>query len=1504
MDRHDKFTHPRLRRSPLLKLTPFAPRCPLSLKRGGRRSRGVSSLLALALLIPALALPQIPTAGLVAHYPFNGNANDESGNGNDGTVYGATPAVDRFGNAGSAYSFDGIDDNINLGSGINLADSSFTFSFWDKEDLLEGIVFSQGYVSNNKRLIIGYYSDYKFGISFYYNDLSTIQAYSDTVNWQHWVCTFNALTKERRIYLNGQLIAEDIASANYSGTGDLYLGSVFNSTGFYSGKIDDIRIYNRALSAAEIQALYQESGWPPTASLANTKIAFGSQRDGDYDIYVMNPDGSNLTNITNTTYNESAPRWSPNGNQIAFTTDRDGNQEIYVMNADGSNPYNLTQNPANEERCSWSPDGSRIAFTTNRDGNSEIYVMKADGSNQTRLTNNTVDDHYLDWSPDGKWIAFSRKTAPGQPISDWQIIIIDVDGTNEYPVTDTNQNTQPAWSPNGTKFVYQSWRGGLSYMDQLWVANFAIVGSIPTLSNDVNITNNSYRQCGPSWSPDGTKLVYHRATTTSHTDYDIWMMDADGGNPIPIANPSGVADTGPDWSPFLFDAPPAAPTGLTATPGDQQITLTWSPNSEADLSHYVVYQSTTSGFTPSSSDSVGRVDKPDTTFTATDLTNGTTYFYRITAVDEAGNESGYSVQVIATPMILASTKIAFASKRDGDWDVYIMNPDGSGVTNITNTSTNESVPRWSPDGSQIAFTSNRDGDYDIHVMNADGTNPRNLTQNPANEEYCAWSPDGKKIAFGTNRDGNSEIYVMNADGSGQTRLTNNTVDDSYPDWSPDGNWIIFSRVTTPELSIGHYQFVIMDANRKNEYPVSDTEDNREPSWSPDGSKIAYISTRNGNAWREQIWVGNFEVTDEVPSLSNDVNITNNEYRHATPRWSPDGKQIVFASSPYNTWNGGIWVMNGDGSNPVQLFDTPGVPDGGADWSPFLGVDTEGPAITNIETTTGPNIGNTITVLATITDLQGLQAVDLHYARGGSAVFTTVPMSFQGNDTELGTIPGSAVTEKGVAYFISAEDNLGNVSRSDTMSIQVGFPSGTLTTSMSGSAFRSGFPKNQWRLISIPGDIDTRSVSRIIETELGSAPSDETWKIFRYTGPGPDDYAAASSFASGESYFLKQVVEETVHFTLSAGRSVDLTGWNLTLPARKWRFVSSPYPFAVSVDADQGTFKGPYTYGAFGSGGQEGWSMAQVQTTFDPWGGYIVYNNTDETQTLELKPASLAKALLAKHVEDELPAGWLLHLTAEGARYFDEGNTIGRIPGASNDRDEFDSPEPPYLEGYISLALDRPDWSANAGMSRFTSDVRTLEETNGLWDLDLRTKGETGPITITYYIQGEVPPGLSGGLSGILTGQTGSQVVLLDLVQRQACDLTAGEPPEAITNYSENLPYRLKVITGTPDYVQGAIEEALAQLPEEFALSQNYPNPFNPSTTIEYALPLPARVSLRVYNLLGREIAALVNDWQDIGYYEIVWQGRDQAGRSVASGVYFAVLQADGHLLTRKMLLLK
>ncbi len=83
-----------------------------------------------------------------------------------------------------------------------------------------------------------------------------------------------------------------------------------------------------------------------------------------------------------------------------------------------------------------------------------------------------------------------------------------------------------------------------------------------------------------------------------------------------------------------------------------------------------------------------------------------------------------------------------------------------------------------------ALHSDRDGNFEIYVMNADGTAQTNLTNNPADDAFPAWSPDGTKIAFDTNRDGNFEIYVMNADGTNPTRLTDNPARDESPSWSP------------------------------------------------------------------------------------------------------------------------------------------------------------------------------------------------------------------------------------------------------------------------------------------------------------------------------------------------------------------------------------------------------------------------------------------------------------------------------------------------------------------------------------------------------------------------------------------------------------------------------------------------------------------------------------------------------------------------------------------------
>ena len=183
----------------------------------------------------------------------------------------------------------------------------------------------------------------------------------------------------------------------------------------------------------------------------------------------------------------------------------------------------------------------------------------------------------------------------------------------------------------------------------------------------------------------------------------------------------------------------------------------------------------------------------------------TTNSYNVTSTGLTGSISALFLS--DTSPNLAETKIAFTSNRDGNEEIYLMNAEGSGLTNLTNNAANDFSPAWSPYGKKIAFTSYRDGNEEIYVMNADGSGQINLTNNAADDLYPAWSPDGKKIAFTSYRGGNDEIYVMNADGSGQTNLTKNAAYDANPTWSPEGKKIAFMSYRD-----GNYEIYVMNSD--------------------------------------------------------------------------------------------------------------------------------------------------------------------------------------------------------------------------------------------------------------------------------------------------------------------------------------------------------------------------------------------------------------------------------------------------------------------------------------------------------------------------------------------------------------------------------------------------------------------------------------------------------------------------------------------------------------------
>ena len=159
----------------------------------------------------------------------------------------------------------------------------------------------------------------------------------------------------------------------------------------------------------------------PQFSPDGSKIIFTTDRDGNYEIYIMDLDGTNQINLTNNAFNDGVygpitanahglngiSQFSPDGNRIIFTSNRDNNYELYIMNSDGSNPFNLTNNQAIDFMPRFSPDGSHIFFLSDRDGSINIYYMTSNGDNVINLTNGIDDINFYDLSTDGTTIVFS-----------------------------------------------------------------------------------------------------------------------------------------------------------------------------------------------------------------------------------------------------------------------------------------------------------------------------------------------------------------------------------------------------------------------------------------------------------------------------------------------------------------------------------------------------------------------------------------------------------------------------------------------------------------------------------------------------------------------------------------------------------------------------------------------------------------------------------------------------------------------------------------------------------------------------------------------------------------------------------------------------------------------------------------------------------------------------------------------------------------------------------------
>jgi len=258
--------------------------------------------------------------------------------------------------------------------------------------------------------------------------------------------------------------------------------------------------------------------------------------------------------------------------------------------------------------------------------------------------------------------------------------------------------------------------------------------------------------------------------------------------------------------------------------------------------------------------------------------------------------------------------IVFSSMRDGNAEIYTMNPDGSDPRRVTSHQASDTEPAISPNGRDIIFTSNRTGNNEIFIADTRGGVARDLTNHAANDGWARWSPDGRHIVFHTNRDGNFEIYVMDADGLFPTRLTNYSGIDQYPDWSPDGKEIVFRRDTDI------YVMTVASGDLRRLTNIGPL--NQMATFSPNGRELVFMSTRNGYPSVFKMNADGSNQTNLTPKNPSD---SDGEWLSRAPAWSTNGREVYFMSfRPSTGGDTDVFVINADGGDVRRLTSTIGV----------------------------------------------------------------------------------------------------------------------------------------------------------------------------------------------------------------------------------------------------------------------------------------------------------------------------------------------------------------------------------------------------------------------------------------------------------------------------------------------------------------------------------------------------------------------------------------------------
>ncbi|MBC8375789.1 MAG: VCBS repeat-containing protein [FCB group bacterium] len=418
----------------------------------------------------------------------------------------------------------------------------------------------------------------------------------------------------------------------------------------------------------------------------------------------------------------------------------------------------------------------------------------------------------------------------------------------------------------------------------------------------------------------------------------------------------------------------------------------------------------------------------------------------------------------------------------------------------------------------------------------------------------------------------------------------------------------------------------------------------------------------------------------------------------------------------------------------------------------------------------------------------------------------------------------------------------------------------------------------WHLFSLPLESDDHNVWDLFEPYA-------TDSYYVYSYEPTNGYQPESELYRGEGYWLASMADLEVQIegpvdTNMFAIPLEL-GWNLIghpFATDRWLSSLSLERNGETLDFDSAVNNGWISNALYGYQNESYYQ----ENILHPWSGYWI-SALDHGLTLLVDGAESTQLTTVRDCRSE--EEWYMSIFAHRDSHADMMTEIGVHPEATSGFDSaLDSPEPPLppAQSYVSTYFVHSDWNEYIG-PRFNRDIRSpiLMDDQNVWQMTI--KSDPGEVVLTWdYDAGEFPDQM--------------QFLLTDVRDGITVDMLTTESYLLENNHGESL-FLITALRSTLDISSQA-------LPESYSLEQNYPNPFNPTTTIKYGLPETSKSQLSIFNLAGKKVITLVNEEQSAGWYEYSWNGIDQAGEPVATGLYFARIESGGFSRVVKMLFLK